>query len=51
MYRGTVQICLNGVWGTICNGGLNNGARQLMCAKLGLQRASKGLMQIRTIVL
>ena len=46
MYRGIVQICLNGVWGTICSGGLNNGAPQLMCAQLGFQRAmaSKGLI-------
>ena len=36
--RGTVQICLNGVWGSICSGGIGYGASHLMCAQLGYQR-------------
>ena len=43
--RGIVQICLNGVWGTVCSGGLDYSAsaRQLMCAQLGFQIDSKSL--------
>jgi deleted-in-malignant-brain-tumors protein 1 len=48
MNRGIVQICLNGIWGTICSGGLNYGASQLMCAQLGFQGPSKALIQVRT---
>lgn len=38
--RGVVQICLNGAWGAICNGGIGYGASHLMCAQLGFQRQS-----------
>ena len=42
MNRGIVEMCLNGVWGTICSGGLDYGARRLMCAQLGFHGAGKG---------
>ena len=42
MNRGIVQMCLNGVWGTICSGGLDYGAPQLMCSQLGFPGPGKG---------
>ena len=35
--KGTVQICLNGVWGTVCYGGLPYNAQNFICAQLGFQ--------------
>ena len=44
-----VQICLNGAWGTICNGGIGYGAPQLMCTQLGFQTRGKN-KKMHTIV-
>ena len=41
MNRGIVEMCLNGVWGTVCHGGLDYGAPQLMCAQLGFYGVGK----------
>ena len=39
--RGTVQICFNGVWGTVCNGGIRYRAPEVLCTQLGYQRRGK----------
>lgn len=39
--RGTVRICLNGVWGTVCDGGFSYMASHVTCTQLGFQRRGK----------
>lgn len=35
---GTVQVCLNGVWGSVCSGGIGHqSTRELLCIQLGFQ--------------
>ena len=36
--EGYVQVCINGAWGGICNGGISYDASHLMCAQLGYQQ-------------
>ena len=41
---GKLLICFNGVWGTVCNGGLYNSAG-ILCDQLGFQK--KGILDIK----
>ena len=38
---GTVEICVNQVWSTVCHQGLGNGDASVVCAALGFQRHGK----------
>ena len=44
--RGTVQICLNGVWGTVCYGGLPYNAQNFICAQFGFQGRGKSYVSV-----
>ena len=36
--RGTLQICVNGVWSDVCVGGIGHRVPEVVCAQLGYQR-------------
>ena len=39
--EGTVQICINGTWGTICNYGWDSRDAGVVCSQLGLASLGK----------
>lgn len=41
MWRGRVDICLDGVWGAVCADGLNNPAASVICRWLGFPDAGR----------
>lgn len=41
---GKVLICLNGVWGTVCSGGLQNQAASIVCEQSGYSR--RGIVEV-----
>ena len=36
LLQGTVQICVGGVWGTVCGDGFGTPDAQVICRQLGL---------------
>ena len=38
---GVLQICLNGAWGAVCNGGIESDGSSLICAQLGFHGHGK----------
>ena len=38
-HEGTVHICINQVWGTICDGGWSGADAGVVCQQLGYQRS------------
>ena len=44
--RGKVEICVNGMWGTICEGETwNNSAASVACHQLGFSRFGRCIIQ------
>ena len=39
--EGTVQVCVNGVWGTVCSNGWDSRDAAVVCNQLGFQQLGK----------
>ena len=39
--EGRVEICINNIWGSVCDAGWNIGDAAVVCYQLGFQSASK----------
>ena len=39
--EGRVEICINNIWGSVCDAGWNNYDAGVVCHQLGFQSASK----------
>ena len=39
--EGSVQVCLNGAWGSVCHHSFHVNEARVACAQLGYQRAGK----------
>ena len=50
--EGRVQVCLNGVWGTVCDDGWQEENNDVVCrqigAKLGVDILSNGIFMLHT---
>ena len=39
-YEGRVEICYNGIWGSVCDSGWNDHDAAIVCLQLGFQGTS-----------
>ena len=49
--KGVLQICLNGAWGAVCNGGIDSDGSSLICAQLGFHGHGKLSLFIHSVTL
>ena len=45
-YEGNVEICINGIWSTICDSGWSNNDVKLACAKAGYPGAGMNSVEL-----
>lgn len=41
LYNGRLELCLNGIWGTVCSNGFNELEAAMVCRSLGYSRFRK----------
>ena len=49
--EGTIQICLGGVWGTVCDNSYGSTDAQVVCTQLGFAANGKNLVTIIIYIL
>lgn len=46
MREGVVEICFDGVWGTVCASGLDNVVASVICRRLGFSDAGTYILVV-----